>query len=97
MTEQGPEFTKPTHRCPKCAGSSEVSPYAYDGEMEVCPTCAPYGPFGLVPAIVAIEASLTETFGWKERELRARPDARDIRAWLLNDAPLSDWPGGIGG
>lgn len=90
--EDGPEFTVPTHRCPECGGTSMVPSRKYSAsvkEEEPCPVCSKYGPFGLVPAVVAIEASLTERLGPKEKTIRARGQiSSKATDWLLRDAPM---------
>lgn len=87
--EDGPEFTKPTHRCPKCGGTSLLSKGPWSDDQKPCPTCSPFGPFGLVPAIVAIEASLSERLGRKEKAIRAKGKVSTSAAsWLLRDAAI---------
>lgn len=88
---------KPTHRCPRCGGTSRI---VSGGKQVDCPECTPYGPFGLVPQVVAIDLSLREDYG--ETELRIRNTNAHVNAvldWLLHDHSLTcpPPPDGCGG
>lgn len=79
--------------CTRCRGSSIIHRAALlehelaearevdhsDREHVVCPTCEAYGPFGLVPLIVAIEGSL---IGAKELT-RAQKQGQDWLDWIM--------------
>lgn len=83
MSELGDAETKPTHRCPRCGGSSRLEEEDEEVRLQAalsyrrtrakpCPVCTPYGPFGLVPEVIAIEAVLTAEVSPVEKEMRAQ-------------------------
>ncbi len=83
---------KPTHRCPRCGGTSEVNEKVRaDGFMsrrgaKKCPVCPKYGPFGMVPEAVAIETALIEDVSHTERVMQAKNKNREeTLQWLLGD------------
>lgn len=84
-----------TEPCPRCGGTGHVhlndltsdeprtrapSPYSL---VYRCPSCMPYGPFGLVPKYELINQSLCEVLP----TVRARPlqKARTWVRWFLED------------
>jgi len=55
---------------------------------EECPVCTPFGPFGMVPEAIAIEAVLMAEVSPFEKEMRAKTARRQATLdWLLGDKP----------
>lgn len=53
-----------------------------------CPTCTPFGPFGVVPDWAVIETALQGREGSKnEQVLKQMDKGRRNLEWLLNDGP----------
>lgn len=80
---------KLTHRCPACAGTSNGKTDKW-GKRKACKVCEPYGPFGLVPEVVAIEQTLRDNVSNTEKVFRRDNSTQNkVVDWLLNDRPMT--------
>lgn len=91
--ETDPDTELPSVRCPNCAGTGQLPNkkqwYTPGREANPCPVCAPYGPFGLVPPVVAIECTLADKVDAREKIVRDKINGvANTLDWLLKDTPV---------